>query len=90
MLALFKYNCICNASRDIQWVKRLASYGGKGKHLEGLVGVECPVKQFGSLNLIGVCSEDVCLGPGLLWTGRLVCLWGLYIMMHVSNQDIAI
>lgn len=59
MLALFKYNCICNASRDIQWVRRLASYGGKREHLEVLVGIECPGKQFASLSKLEVCPDDV-------------------------------
>lgn len=75
MLALFKYNCICNASRDIQWVRRLVSYGGKGKHLEVLVGVECPVKKIAALNLLEVYPEDVSGTWGTLDWETCVFVW---------------
>lgn len=52
----------------MQWVRRLARYGGKRKHSEVLVEVECPGKQFASLSLPEVCHDELCLGLGLLWT----------------------
>lgn len=60
MLCLLYLNTIVSVMpADIQWVRRLASYGGKRKHLEVLVGVECPGKQFASLSKLEVCPADV-------------------------------